>query len=141
LVEFAASLNLQCRNLSQSQKAIAAQACLPLLEAEAKARQIASGGDKKSELAQSVHSALNEPIKATSSVESLKNNIRASQEAGKIMWVIVDRTERLERNSGSNSQRGQVSSALPTKVQRITGKISRHIYYLNKLGLRSPYAQ
>ena len=57
------------------------------------------------------------------------------------MWVMIDRTERLERNSGSNSQRGQVNSAPPIKVQRITGKISRHIYYLNKLGLRSPYTQ
>jgi hypothetical protein len=132
LVEFAASLNLQRRNLSQSQKAIAAQACLPLLEAEAKARQCLSGGDKVSDIARAVNSALNEPIKAREKSTMLpKNNIRASQEAGKIMRVMIDRTERLERNSGSNSQRGQVSSALPTKVHRITGKISRHIYYFH----------
>ena len=39
------------------------------------------------------------------------------------MWVMIDRTERLERNSGSNSQRGQVNSVLPIKVKRITEKL------------------
>jgi hypothetical protein len=92
LVEFAASLNLQRRNLSQSQKAMAAQACLPLLEAEAKARQILSGGDRGNHhtkeklpvvplLAQPVGSLENPTI------SPIKNNLRASQEAGKIMGV------------------------------------------------------
>lgn len=87
LVEFVVSLNTKRRHLTPSQIAVAAQFCLPVLEAEAKARQIASGGDKKSELAQSVGSALNQPIKATSSVESLKRIPKATQEASKIMGV------------------------------------------------------
>ena len=87
LVEFVVSLNTKRRHLTPSQLAIAALACLPVLEAEAKARQIASGGDKKSELAQSVNSALNEPIKATSRAESLKKIPQATQQASKIMGV------------------------------------------------------
>ena len=59
---------------------MAAQACLPLLEAEAKARQVESGIDYgKGGL--KVHSALNEPIKATSSAESLKKTPQATQQA------------------------------------------------------------
>ena len=54
----------------------AAQACLPLLEEEAKARQVDSGkGGLK------VNSALAEPIKATSSAESLKKIPQATQQA------------------------------------------------------------
>jgi hypothetical protein len=46
-----------------------------------------AGGDKKSEEAQSVNSALNEPIKATSRAESLKKIPQATQQASKIMGV------------------------------------------------------
>lgn len=144
LVEFAASLNLQRRNLSQSQKAIAAQACLPLLEAEAKARQKLAGESTHSNQYKNVQLVPTpaQPIVTHENSTMLpKNNIKSAKEAGRIMRVMIDRTERLERNSGSNSQRSQVNSAPPIKVQRITGKISRHIYYLNKLGLRSPYTQ
>ena len=132
MVEFAASLNLQRRNLSQSQKAIAAQACLPLLEAEAKARKVLAGRLFGENHPQEVVPVLAQPLESTENPTMLpKNNIKSAKEAGRIMRVMIDRTERLERNSGSNSQRGQVSSALPTKVHRITGKISRHIYYFH----------
>jgi ParB-like chromosome segregation protein Spo0J len=90
LVEFAASLNLQRRNLSQSQKAMAAQACLPLLEAEAKARQKLAGESTHSNQHKNVQLVplLAQAAEATSSEESpVKNNLRASQEAGKIMGV------------------------------------------------------
>ena len=87
LVEFVVSLDTKRRHLTPSQLAIAALACLPILEAEAKARQIASGGDKVSDIARAVHSALNQPIKATSSAESLKKIPQATQQASKIMGV------------------------------------------------------
>lgn len=91
LVEFVASLNLQRRNLSQSQKAMAAQACLPLLEAEAKARQILSGGDHGNHHTKAnlpVVPELAQPVGTPETpTMSPKNNIRASQEAGKIMGV------------------------------------------------------
>ena len=61
--------HINAQSLSQSQKAMAAQSCLPILEAEAKARQIASGGDKVSDIARAVHSALNQPIKATKTLQ------------------------------------------------------------------------
>jgi hypothetical protein len=59
-----------------------AQACLPLLEAEAKARQILSGGDKKSELAKSVVPTVAPPIGSPENptMSPVKNNLRASQE-------------------------------------------------------------
>jgi hypothetical protein len=92
LVEFAASLNLQRRNLSQSQKAIAAQACLPLLEAEAKARQKLAGEsthghrhiDESLQLVPTPAQAVVTPENPTMLP---KNNIKSAKEAGRIMGV------------------------------------------------------
>ena len=84
LVEFVASLNLHRRNLSQSQKAMAALACLPLLEAEAKARHIANGGDHGNHHTKSNLPAVPTPAQP---VGTPVKNIRAAQEAGKIMGV------------------------------------------------------
>ena len=61
---------------------MAAQACLPLLEAEAKARQIASGGDKVSDVARAVVPVLAQPVRTLENPEMPpQKNIRASQEA------------------------------------------------------------
>jgi hypothetical protein len=92
LVEFAASLNLQRRNLSQSQKAMAAQACLPLLEAEARARQKLAGesthGHRHIDESLQLVPELAQPLESLENpTMSPKKNIRASQEAGKIMGV------------------------------------------------------
>ena len=92
---------------------MAAQACLPLLEAEAKARQKlaveSTHGHRHIDESLQLVPAPAQPVETTENpTMSPKNNIRASQEAGKIMRVMIDRTERLERNSGSNSQRSQV---------------------------------
>ena len=60
---------------------------MPVLEAEAKERQVLSSklyGEKHS---QELDSALNEPIKATSSSESLKRIPQSTQQASKIMGV------------------------------------------------------
>jgi hypothetical protein len=90
LVEFAASLNLQRRNLSQSQKAIAAQACLPLLEAEAKARQKLAGESTHSNQYKNVQ-LVPELAQAAVTRENPtmlpKNNIKSAKEAGRIMGV------------------------------------------------------
>jgi hypothetical protein len=90
LVEFAASLNLQRRNLSQSQKAIAAQACLPLLEAEAKARQKLAGESTHSNQYKNVQ-LVPTPVQAAVTPENPtmlpKNNIKSAKEAGRIMGV------------------------------------------------------
>ena len=90
LVEFAASLNLQRRNLSQSQKAIAAQACLPLLEAEAKARQKLAGESTHSNQYKNVQ-LVPELAQAAVTPENPtmlpKNNIKSAKEAGRIMGV------------------------------------------------------
>ena len=48
LVEYVVSLNLRRRHLTEGQKAVLALDVLPLLAAEAKERQRASGGDRKS---------------------------------------------------------------------------------------------
>ena len=88
LVEFAASLNLQRRNLSQSQKAIAAQACLPLLEAEAKARKVLAGRLFGENHPQEVVPVLAQPLESTENPTMLpKNNIKSAKEAGRIMGV------------------------------------------------------
>ena len=88
LVEFAASLNLQRRNLSQSQKAIAAQACLPLLEAEAKARKVLAGRLFGENHPQEVVPVLAQPLESPENPTMLpKNNIKSAKEAGRIMGV------------------------------------------------------
>ena len=58
LVAFVVSMNLRRRHLTSSQRAVIALDILPMLEAEAKERQRASGGDRKSDMAK-----IPEPIK------------------------------------------------------------------------------
>ena len=60
---------------------MAAQACLPVLEAEAKERQVLAGRLFGENHPQELNSALNEPLKATSSEESLKKTPQATQQA------------------------------------------------------------
>ena len=87
LVEFVVSLNTKRRHLTPSQLAVAAQFCLPVLEAEAKERQVLAGRLFGENHPQEVGSAMNQPLKATSSVESLKRIPKATQQASKIMGV------------------------------------------------------
>ena len=131
LVEFVVSLNTKRRHLTPSQLAIAALACLPVLEAEAKARQIASGGDKKSELAQSVNSALNEPIKATSRAESLKKIPQATQQASKIMGVgstLISAAKAISKVSPEmieKIQSGEITVTVATKELQESGTLKQ----------------
>lgn len=61
---FVWSLNAARRHLDKSQESLAAAKALPHFKAEAKARQRAAGGDKKSAKAGSVPAKLPEPIGA-----------------------------------------------------------------------------
>jgi hypothetical protein len=81
LVAFVASLNLNRRHLTASQRAAVGADMLPMLEEEAKERQRAAGGDRKSGAAKSLVPKMEQPIpppkRAPSSVET----------AGKIVGV------------------------------------------------------
>lgn len=126
---------MQRRNLSQSQKAIAALACLPVLEAEAKERQVLSGGDKVSDVARAVGSALNQPIKATSSVESLKRIPKATQQASKIMAVgstLISAAKAIAKVSPEmieKIQSGEITVSVATKELQESGVLKSVQHY------------
>jgi hypothetical protein len=86
LVAFVVSLNLNRRHLTPSQKAAVAAGMLPMLEAEAKERQRAAGGDRKSNKAkraaqegESVGAKIPQPIPG--------REPKSTETAGKLMGV------------------------------------------------------
>ncbi|MDP3877150.1 MAG: hypothetical protein Q8Q50_09225 [Methylobacter sp.] len=71
------------------QLAVAGQACLPALEAEAKVRQVLAlaAGNKTKHGESSINSVLNESSEATERAELNKKIPQSTQQAAKIMGV------------------------------------------------------
>lgn len=100
LVSFIVSVNLHRRDLSASQKAMAAAEFLPMLESEAKQRQRDSGGDKKSESAKSVSQRIEQPI---------ANEKKATHQAAKL--------------TGTNRQYVSDAKSIKEKAPEIAAKV------------------
>ena len=80
--------HINAQSLSQSQKAMAAQSCLPILEAEAKARKVLAGRLFGENHPQEVVPVLAQPLESPENPTMLpKNNIKSAKAAGRIMGV------------------------------------------------------
>ena len=74
--------HINAQSLSQSQKAMAAQSCLPILEAEAKARKVLAGRLFGENHPQEVVPVLAQPLESTENPTMLpKNNIKSAKRA------------------------------------------------------------
>ncbi len=133
LVEFVVSLNTKRRHLTPSQLAIAAQFCLPALEAEAKAKQVLAGKLYGENHSKEVDSVLNQPLNATSSAESLKRIPQATQQASKIMGVgatLISAAKAIAKASPEmieKIQSGEITVTAATKELQETGTLKRII--------------
>lgn len=89
LVECVVSMNLHRRHLDSGQKAMVAQEILPLLEEEAKTRQQAAGGDRKS-LSQRFDEAISQPKAAEQAARIVGTNRQYVADAKRIIEQAPD---------------------------------------------------
>jgi hypothetical protein len=121
LVEFVVSLNLHRRHLDSGQRATVAVDMLPLLEAEAKHRQRASGGDKKKP-------ATNGNGAVTQKVEQApphRNDRTAAAQAAKLLDTnrqYVAEANKLKETDPENFEKVKAGKV---KLQKATQKIKR----------------
>jgi len=95
LVSFVVSLNLHRRHLTSSQRATVALEILPMLEAEAKERQRASGGDRKS-VYQKIDGPISEPQATEQAAHLLNTNRQYVSDAKKLQQEAPDLLEQVK---------------------------------------------
>jgi protein gp37 len=97
VLAFVTAKNLHAKKFSASQRAIIAARLMPLYEEQAKQRQIASGGDKKSEESKSVVQKVAPPI------EKSKARADAGRAAG-VNHAYVDQAKKIQKASSEVAQ-------------------------------------